>query len=90
MLANLIPLFALVAPARLAAWLDAHPVLAPLLVPGMLIAAYPANAQPESFVALSVGAFAIALSPSLDEKPIDVMRARGPRFPELWPCCRSA
>ena len=89
-LANLIALFVLVVPARLAAWLDRHQVLGPLLVPGMLIAAYPADAQPESFVALSVGAFALALSPALEKKPIDVLRGRGPGFSRavaLLPLC---
>ena len=55
-LGNALALACLVAPARIASWLRRAPDFAPLVLPGLLVATYTTNAQPESYVAIVVGA----------------------------------
>jgi hypothetical protein len=65
-LGNVPALVALLWPGRFGAWLDRRPALAPALVPGLLLATYTTNAQPESFVALAVSAVLIVLLGGFD------------------------
>lgn len=51
---NLIALFTLLRPLRAAKWAEQTNWLVPALLPGMLVASYPANTQPEAFVAVVV------------------------------------
>ncbi|MGE0323862.1 MAG: alkaline phosphatase family protein [Polyangiaceae bacterium] len=51
---NSIALFALLKPLRTARRFESMRWLAPSLLPGLLVASYPANTQPESFVAVAV------------------------------------
>jgi len=59
-LGNLGVLFVLLAPARATAWLEQRPLLAPVLVPGVLLATYTSNTQAESYALM--GAIALFLT----------------------------
>lgn len=81
-LGNAIALAALVAPGKVRDWMQRAPNVAPAIVPGLLVATYTTNAQPEAYVALVVGlVLFVALGglgrwpPTLVLRPVHVVLA---------------
>lgn len=58
---NLGVLFTLLWPGHAAASVSRLPLLAPALLPGILLASYTSNTQPHSYVALAIGALLLVL-----------------------------
>lgn len=70
-----LPLLALLAwPGRVGAWLAAHPRAAVAALPGVLLASYTTNAQPELFVAVALASLLFTLTGGL-EPEVPTLRA---------------
>jgi hypothetical protein len=80
-LGNLGVLFVLLAPARAAGWLERRPLLAPVLVPGLLLATYTSNTQAQSYALMGsialfltyVGVLSASARSPLSQRPRSVL-----------------
>ncbi|HEY6557829.1 MAG TPA: alkaline phosphatase family protein [Polyangiaceae bacterium] len=75
-LCNLVGLLVLFKPARLVALVDAHPVLATLMGPGLLAITYTAHVQPESYANIWAWALVFVLGGSLGSQSVTLLKGR--------------
>lgn len=75
-LCNLVGLLVLFKPARLVALVEAHPVLATLMGPGLLAITYTAHVQPESYANIWAWALVFVLGGSLDSRSVTLLKGR--------------
>jgi hypothetical protein len=70
-------------PGRGASFLERRPALAPILIPGVLVATYTTNTQPMAYVALCVGALLFTLLGQITTETPPILRGARPRLG--WP-----
>ncbi|MBI3203080.1 MAG: alkaline phosphatase family protein [Myxococcales bacterium] len=73
---NVPALVALLVPGRLATWANRRPWLAVVAIPGLLVATYTTNAQPEAYVAVVVSSLLVVLVGGLEPARATLLAAK--------------